>query len=43
MIVHGNAGDVLGYGMRRGRIFVEGDVGYRAGIHMKARRRATVP
>ena len=27
VIVHGGVGDVLGYGMRRGRIYV--DVGYR--------------
>ena len=34
--MHGGVGDVLGYGMRRGRVFVKGDAGYRAGIHMKA-------
>jgi len=34
--IHGMAGDVLGYAMRGGRIWVEGDVGYRVGIHMKA-------
>jgi len=33
--VHGNAGDVLGYGMRGGKIFIKGNVGYRVGIHMK--------
>ena len=37
IVVHGSAGDVLGYGMRGGRVFVAGDVGYRVGIHMKAR------
>lgn len=34
--VHGHAGDVCGYGMRGGKLFVLGDVGYRVGIHMKA-------
>jgi glutamate synthase domain-containing protein 3 len=34
--IHGHAGDVCGYGMRGGRFFVLGDVGYRVGIHMKA-------
>jgi glutamate synthase domain-containing protein 3 len=33
---HGDAGDVLGYGMRGGKVLVRGDVGYRVGIHMKA-------
>lgn len=36
IIVRGMAGDVLGYGMRGGKVFVEKDVGYRVGIHMKA-------
>jgi len=36
VVVHGDAGDVLGYGMRGGRVFIKGDVGYRVGIHMKA-------
>lgn len=36
VVVHGMAGDVLGYAMRGGRIFVRSDVGYRVGIHMKA-------
>ena len=31
-----DAGDVLGYGMRGGRVYIKGDVGYRVGIHMKA-------
>jgi glutamate synthase domain-containing protein 3 len=35
IIIHGNAGDALGYAMRGGSIFVKGDAGYRAGIHMK--------
>ena len=35
IIIHGLSGDATGYAMRGGRIFVEGDVGYRAGIHMK--------
>jgi glutamate synthase domain-containing protein 3 len=35
IIIHGNAGDALGYAMRGGKIFVKGDAGYRTGIHMK--------
>jgi glutamate synthase domain-containing protein 3 len=34
--INGMAGDVLGYGMRGGRVMVKQDVGYRVGIHMKA-------
>ncbi len=33
--VHGLGGDVIGYGMRGGKVFVRDDVGYRVGIHMK--------
>lgn len=29
------AGDVIGYGMRGGRVYIRDDVGYRVGIHMK--------
>ena len=36
IIIHGNVGDACGYGMRGGRIFIQGDCGYRGGIHMKA-------
>jgi glutamate synthase domain-containing protein 3 len=36
VIVHGRAGDVTGHSMRGGKIWVRDDVGYRAGIHMKA-------
>ncbi len=36
VVVEGLAGDVLGYGMRGGKVFVKGDVGYRVGIHMKS-------
>lgn len=36
VVVHGLAGDVPGYGMRGGALYVAGDVGYRVGIHMKA-------
>ena len=36
IVIDGMAGDVLGYGMRGGKVFVKGDVGYRVGIHMKA-------
>jgi glutamate synthase domain-containing protein 3 len=35
VVVLGDAGDVLAYGMRGGKLFVKGDVGYRVGIHMK--------
>ena len=34
--IHGSAGDATGYAMRGGTILVEGNTGYRAGIHMKA-------
>ena len=36
VVIEGLAGDVLGYGMRGGKVFVKKDVGYRVGIHMKA-------
>jgi len=36
VIVHGMVGDVTGYGMRGGRIYILRDCGYRTGIHMKA-------
>jgi glutamate synthase domain-containing protein 3 len=35
VVVHGDAGDVIGYGMRGGTIHILGNVGYRVGIHMK--------
>ena len=35
-IIHGNIGDAAGYAMRGGKIYVKGNAGYRAGIHMKA-------
>lgn len=35
IVVERDAGDVLGYGMRGGRLYVRGRVGYRVGIHMK--------
>ena len=34
VVVHGHAGDVLGYGMR-GQALCKGDAGFRVGIHMK--------
>lgn len=34
--IHGSSGDATGYAMRGGMILVEKNVGYRAGIHMKA-------
>ena len=36
IVVHGLAGDVLGYGLRGGKIHILKDVGYRVGIHMKS-------
>ena len=36
VVIGGMAGDVLGYAMRGGKLFVRHDVGYRVGIHMKA-------
>ncbi len=36
VVIDGLCGDVLGYGMRGGKVFVRGDVGYRVGIHMKS-------
>jgi glutamate synthase domain-containing protein 3 len=36
IVIHGMAGDLVGYAMRGGRIFIRGDVGYRVGIHMKS-------
>ena len=36
ILINGNCGDATGYAMRGGSIYVRGDVGYRAGIHMKA-------
>jgi len=35
IVVHGIAGDVCGYGMRGGKLFIKEDAGYRVGIHMK--------
>ncbi|KAA5808471.1 hypothetical protein [Thermoanaerobacterium thermosaccharolyticum] len=35
IIVHGHVGDVAGYGMRGGTMYIENDAGYRVGIHMK--------
>lgn len=36
LVIHGRVGDIAGYGMRGGELLVEGDAGYRLGIHMKA-------
>ena len=36
LAVNGSAGDALAYGMRGGRVYIRGDAGYRAGVHMKA-------
>ena len=38
VVVHGSAGDILGYAMRGGEVFVRDHVGYRVGIHMKSYR-----
>jgi glutamate synthase domain-containing protein 3 len=45
VVIHGRAGDIVGYSMRGGKVFVRDDVGYRVGIHMKENtmgNRATV-
>ncbi|MGN0996443.1 MAG: glutamate synthase, partial [Candidatus Ventricola sp.] len=36
VVIHGSCGDACAYGMRGGRILIRDNVGYRAGIHMKA-------
>lgn len=36
IVIYGSSGDATGYAMRGGSIYVKDDVGYRAGIHMKA-------
>ncbi|CFX56481.1 Glutamate synthase, alpha subunit, C-terminal [Syntrophomonas zehnderi OL-4] len=36
IIVHGRVGDIAGYGMRGGKLFIKENAGYRLGIHMKA-------
>lgn len=36
--VHGRVGDIAGYGMRGGELFIKDEAGYRLGIHMKAYR-----
>ena len=36
ILIYGNIGDAAGYAMRGGKIYVQGNAGYRAGIHMKA-------
>ncbi|MDD2620175.1 MAG: hypothetical protein PHC92_05860 [Syntrophomonadaceae bacterium] len=36
IVMHGRVGDIAGYGMRGGALFIKGDAGYRLGIHMKA-------
>lgn len=36
LVIHGRAGDVAAYGMRGGEVYIRDDVGYRAGIHIKA-------
>jgi glutamate synthase domain-containing protein 3 len=35
LIIHGSAGDAVAHSMRGGKVFVEGNIGYRGGIHMK--------
>ena len=34
--IEGNAGDALSYAMRGGKVYILGNAGYRAGVHMKA-------
>jgi glutamate synthase domain-containing protein 3 len=35
LVIHGSAGDAVAHSMRGGKVFVEGNIGYRGGIHMK--------
>jgi len=35
IIIHGSSGDATAHSMRGGMVMVEGDIGYRGGIHMK--------
>ena len=35
IVVHGKGGEIPGHSMRGGKLFIKGDVEYRAGIHMK--------
>lgn len=35
IVAHGRAGDITGFSARGGEIFIKGNAGYRAGIHMK--------
>jgi len=36
VIIHGDTGDITGYSMRGGEIYIEKNVGFRCGIHMKS-------
>jgi len=36
IIVHGSGGDIMGYSMRGGEIYIRDNVGWRTGIHMKS-------
>lgn len=36
IVVHGRVGDIAGYSMRGGVLYIRDDAGYRLGIHMKA-------
>lgn len=36
VIVHGDGSDIIGYSMRGGEIYIEKNVGFRCGIHMKS-------
>jgi len=35
LVIHGSAGDAVAHSMRGGKVFVEGNIGYRGGIHRK--------
>jgi NADPH-dependent glutamate synthase beta subunit-like oxidoreductase/NAD-dependent dihydropyrimidine dehydrogenase PreA subunit len=35
IVIHGKAGEIPGHSMRGGKIYIKGDVEYRAAIHMK--------
>ncbi|NLP25182.1 MAG: hypothetical protein GX382_11795 [Syntrophomonadaceae bacterium] len=36
IVIHGRVGDIAGYGMRGGGLYIKENAGYRLGIHMKA-------
>ncbi|MDD4749482.1 MAG: hypothetical protein PHD26_06075 [Methanosarcinaceae archaeon] len=35
LVIHGSAGDAVAHGMRGGKVYIQKNIGYRGGIHMK--------